>query len=66
MFIPDIKNLVTKMQYKSVNRVASKKYINDQESRIKKSAQHNVTLGAGVNGTVLTNMNAYINKCCGD
>ena len=47
MFIPDIKTLVTKMQYKSVNRVASKKYINDDESRIKKSGLNNMTLGGG-------------------
>ena len=41
MFIPDIKNLVSKMQTtkancKSVNRAGiSKSYINDEESRVK-------------------------------
>ncbi|CDW91731.1 UNKNOWN [Stylonychia lemnae] len=53
MFIPDIKNLVTKMQYKSAQRVKPSKnvnnqqkmYINDEELRIKQSngPQNNIS-----------------------
>ena len=59
MFIPDIKNLVTKMQCKSVNR--NTKFINDGESRIKKQDKSVI-----VEPQVLTNMSAYINKCSGE
>eukprot|EP00347_Sterkiella_histriomuscorum_P012398 403368729 len=80
MFIPDIKQLVSKMQYKSVGRVntgndgkSQKSYINDDEYRIKKTQGINTVSHLGMppkqnlqSQSTLTNMNAYIMKCTGD